>query len=67
MSVDFLVKVNRTGAEHQQDFNQLRPLGYRPTSLCIYNGGVDPRYAVVWLRRGGPDWSAVHGLTGAQY
>jgi len=67
LSVDFLVKINRTGAEHQHDFDELRPLGYRPNSLSVHNGTADPRYSVVWVRRAGPDWSAVHGLDGAGY
>ncbi len=67
MSVEFLVKVNRTGVEHQQDFDQLRPLGFRPISLCVYNGSADPRYAAVWVRRAGPDWSAVHGVDAPGY
>ena len=54
LSVDFLVKVNRTGAEHQHDFDELRPLGYRPTSLSVHNGTADPRYTAVWVRRGRP-------------
>ncbi len=67
MLVDFIVRVDRTGADFQADFNQLRPQGYRPMSLSVYQAG-NPLYAVVWVKRANaPDWSAVAGVDGAGY
>lgn len=64
--MDFVAYHDRTGADHQAQFNALYPLGYRIISLSVYQPS-SPLYAAVWVRRTGPDWSAVHGLTSAQY
>ena len=66
MALDFIIKIDRTAADHQNDFNQLRPTGYRPISLSVYQPG-NPLYAAVWLRQAGPDWSAVHNTDAAGY
>ena len=64
--MDFVAYHDRTGADHQAQFNTLYPLGYRIISLSVYQP-TSPLYAAVWVRRAGPDWSAVHGLDSAQY
>ena len=64
--MDFVAYHDRTGADHQAQFNTLYPLGYRIISLSVYQP-ASPLYAAVWVRRAGPDWSAVHGLDSAQY
>jgi CubicO group peptidase (beta-lactamase class C family) len=56
-----------TGASHQQKFNELSAAGYRMISLSVYGNRADPRYAAVWIRRGGPAWAALHGLDAAGY
>jgi len=65
MALDFQVKVDRTAADYQQDFDQLRPAGYRPITLSVYQGGS--LYAAVWLRTSGPDWSGVHNAGAAAF
>jgi len=65
--MDFIAYHDRTSADHQLHFNQLFPQGYRMISLSVYGARHDERYAAVWVRRGGPDWSAVHGVDGAGY
>jgi len=65
--VDFIAYHDRTGADHQAHFNDLFPKGYHITSLSVYGARGDERYAAVWVKRGGPDWSAVHGVNGAGY
>jgi CubicO group peptidase (beta-lactamase class C family) len=55
------------GAAHQQQFNQLSALGYRMIALSVYGDRADPRYAAVWIKRGGPSWAAVHGVDAAGY
>jgi CubicO group peptidase (beta-lactamase class C family) len=64
--MDFVAYHDRTGADHQAHFNMLYPQGYRMISLSVYQR-ASPLYAAVWVRRDGPDWSAVHGVDGAGY
>ncbi|GAA1953219.1 serine hydrolase [Microbacterium deminutum] len=65
--MDFVAYHDRTSADHQAHFDDLFPQGYRITSLSVYGRRGDERYAAVWVRRGGPDWSAVHGVDFAGY
>ncbi len=64
--MDFIAYHHRNGQEHQAQFNALFPQGYRLISLSVYQPN-NPLYAAVWVRRSGPNWSAVHGLDAAQY
>jgi CubicO group peptidase (beta-lactamase class C family) len=64
--IDFVAYHDRTGQDHQNQFNSLFPQGYRLISLSVYQPG-NPLYAAVWVRRPGPDWSAVHGVSAAGY
>jgi CubicO group peptidase (beta-lactamase class C family) len=63
---DFVAYHDRTGADHQNHFDTLYPQGYRMISLSVYQPD-NPLYAAVWVRRDGPDWSAVHGVDAAGY
>ena len=65
--VDFVAYHDRTSADHQAHFDDLFPKGFRMTSLSVYGARGDERYAAVWVKRPGPDWSAVHGVNGAGY
>jgi CubicO group peptidase (beta-lactamase class C family) len=58
---------DRTGTDHQTQFDDLYPRGWRMISLSVYGARGDERYAAIWVERPGPDWSAVHGLDGAGY
>ena len=64
--MDFVAYHDRTGQDHQNQFNSLYPQGYRLISLSVYQP-ASPLYAAVWVRRPGPDWSAVHGVGAAGY
>jgi CubicO group peptidase (beta-lactamase class C family) len=64
--MDFIAYHDRTGQDHQNQFNTLFPQGYRMISLSVYQPS-SPLYAAVWVRRPGPDWSAVHGVDAAGY
>src|SRR5712691_7043572 len=64
--MDFVAYHDRTGADHQNHFDTLYPQGYRMISLSVYQPS-NPLYAAVWVRRDGPDWSAVHGVDAAGY
>jgi hypothetical protein len=65
--MDFIAYHDRTSADHQSQFNTYYPQGYRMISLSVYGRRGDERYAAVWVRRAGPDWSAVHGVDFAGY
>ncbi len=56
-----------TSAEHQARFASLYPLGWRMITLSVYGARGNEQYAAVWVERGGPDWSAVHGVDAAGY
>ena len=56
-----------TGAQHQTNFNRLSAEGCRMISLSVYGDTTDPRYAAVWMKRGGAAWVAVHGVDSAGY
>jgi CubicO group peptidase (beta-lactamase class C family) len=65
--VDFVAYHDRSSADHQAHFDDLFPQGWRMTSLSVYGSRGSERYAAVWVKRAGPDWSAVHGVTFAGY
>jgi CubicO group peptidase (beta-lactamase class C family) len=65
--VDFVAYHDRTSGDHQAHFDDLYPKGWRMVSLSVYGARGDERYAAVWVKRAGPDWSAVHGVTFAGY
>lgn len=51
---------------HQNNFTSLSNQGYRPLSLSVSGGLAAQRYSAVWVQRGGPGWTGVHGLTRAR-
>ncbi|MET0939034.1 MAG: serine hydrolase [Gaiellaceae bacterium] len=65
--MEFVAYHDRTSADHQAHFDDLFPKGWRITSLSVYGARRDERYAAVWVKRAGPDWSAVHGVNFAGY
>lgn len=66
-TVEFVAYHDRTSADHQAHFDDLFPKGWRITSLSVYGARGNERYAAVWVKRPGPDWSAVHGVNGSGY
>jgi CubicO group peptidase (beta-lactamase class C family) len=56
-----------TADEHQARVDLLAPQGYRPVSLSVSGDPGDARYAAIWFLRDGPEWSAFHGFSAAQY
>jgi CubicO group peptidase (beta-lactamase class C family) len=58
---------DRTSADHQAQFNNLYPQGWRMISLSVYGARGSELYAAIWVQRPGPNWSAVHGVNGAGY
>ena len=54
-------------AAYQEAFDELVGRGYRLTNVCAYGEGTEARFNAVWVRREGPAWEAVHGLTAEAY
>ena len=65
--MEWLAYHDRTSADHQAHFDDLFPKGWRLISLSVYGSRGDERYAAIWIKGAGPDWSAVHGIDGASY
>jgi CubicO group peptidase (beta-lactamase class C family) len=63
----FVAYHGKTASEHQAQFNSLVSQGFRIISLSVYGDEDNPRYAAVWVQKGGPAWVAFHGKTGDQY
>ena len=64
---DYVTYHNRSAAYHQQQINNLSRQGYRPISLSLYGDPEQPRYAAVWLKRGGNAWYTFHTVRAAEY
>ncbi|MBK8979038.1 MAG: serine hydrolase [Planctomycetes bacterium] len=56
-----------SSATHQTQWTTLSGQGYRPIALSVSGGMAAQRYSAVWVRRSGPRFAGVHGLTRAQY
>ncbi|MEY2427064.1 MAG: hypothetical protein QOI61_2636 [Actinomycetota bacterium] len=56
-----------SGATHQANFDRLADAGYRMTSLSMYGTTAAPLYAAVWVKKTGPAWSAIHGVSVTEY
>jgi CubicO group peptidase (beta-lactamase class C family) len=56
-----------TAATHQANFDRLSGAGYRMTSLTMTGTPSAPLYAAVWVKRSGPAWAAVHGVSATDY
>jgi CubicO group peptidase (beta-lactamase class C family) len=56
-----------TATTHQTNWTTLVGQGYRPLALSVSGGLSAQRYSAVWVRRGGPGFAGVHGLTRSQY
>lgn len=67
LAIDLVAYHDRSGAEHQAYYDQLKPQGYRLISLTMYDDSANPLYAAVWVRRTGPAWTAFHGFSSSAY
>jgi murein DD-endopeptidase MepM/ murein hydrolase activator NlpD len=56
-----------TGAGYQAEFDKWTKLGYRLALVDSYLSGGGIRYAAIFVKSGGPQWTAYHGLTAAQH
>jgi CubicO group peptidase (beta-lactamase class C family) len=56
-----------TAAQHQTQWNTLRPQGYRMISLSVAGGLSGQHYTAVWVHRSGPSFSGIHNATYAEY
>ncbi|MDP2898381.1 MAG: serine hydrolase [bacterium] len=56
-----------TASQYQTAFDDHTTNGYRLTHISGYEVGGEARYAAIWEKRGGPDWSAYHGHSSAEH
>jgi CubicO group peptidase (beta-lactamase class C family) len=56
-----------TGAAHQQLFATLPNQGFRPIAVSGHDAAGGARFTSIWQKVPGPELSARHGLTGAQW
>ena len=56
-----------TGADYQKAFDDLVKKGFRLRMVNGHSVGGSPRFAAIWEKAAGPDWSARHGLDGDGY
>jgi CubicO group peptidase (beta-lactamase class C family) len=56
-----------TPAQHQANFNEFAPAGYRMVSLDVYGLPPNHRYAAVWVQRSGPAYIAISDASAAEY
>jgi CubicO group peptidase (beta-lactamase class C family) len=54
-------------AQYQASFDDHTKKGYRLVCISGYESNDKERYAALWIKQGGPLWSARHGLSGAGY
>lgn len=56
-----------TASQYQAAFDQFTRQGYRLSVVSGYRDGGSDRYAAIWTKAGGPQWSARHGTPAAHY
>jgi hypothetical protein len=56
-----------TAAEYQQEFDDLTGQGYRLVDISGYGLAGQDYYAAIWEKGDGPDWTARHDMTAAEY
>jgi CubicO group peptidase (beta-lactamase class C family) len=67
MPPTFVATHDRTHADYQGQWNTLVPQGYRPISVSVYGQAWNPRYASVWVKRGGAPFAGIHGASAKQF
>jgi CubicO group peptidase (beta-lactamase class C family) len=66
-AADWAARHGLTGAQYQAAFEDYAGKGFRLTSIAGYESGGGARYAALWVKKPGPEWSARHGLNAQQY
>jgi CubicO group peptidase (beta-lactamase class C family) len=64
---EWVARHGLSAEQYQQAFNAFSRQGYRLRVVSGYRQGDADRYAAVWTKAGGPQWSARHGVPGAHY
>ncbi len=59
--VPWVARHGLNSAQYQAEFNKWIQKGFRPLQVESYVEGNQVRYAVVFIKRGGPAWRAYHG------
>jgi hypothetical protein len=63
----WVVEVGLSNSQVSQRTTALEAKGYRPVGISAYNSVEDNRFAVVYLKSGGPAWEMNWGLTTGQF
>jgi hypothetical protein len=63
----WLARHDLTATQYQQLYDDLQPKGYRPLSVSGYHNGDQTRFAVIFVKDGGPSWVARNQLSSAAY
>jgi len=63
----WVARHNLSSAQYQTEFNKWTGQGYRLSQVSGHSDNGQDRYAAIFEKEAGPQWTAKHGLTGAQY
>lgn len=66
-SAEFIARHGLNSGQYQSAFDAYVGQGLALTTVDGYATPQGMRYAAVWVRRGGPQWVARHGMSAAQY
>lgn len=66
-AADWVARHGLSSAQYQSTFTDLVGKGYRLKVVSGYTSDGDVRYAAVWVKAGGPQWAARHGLSSSEY
>ncbi len=64
---EYIARHNLTAAQYQTEFNTHTAAGFRLTYINGYEVNGNDHYAAIWVKTGGPAWTARHAMTAAQY
>lgn len=64
---DWGARHNLDGTQYQAEFNQRKKDGFRLLNLSSYLHGGQVRYACIFVKTAGPEYSAYHGLSAEQH
>jgi CubicO group peptidase (beta-lactamase class C family) len=64
---DWQARHGISGADYQTAITTLSGQGFRPVDLSIFRSGGRVLFSAIWEQEQGLEWTARHGLTGAEY
>ena len=64
---EYVARHGLTPTQYQAAFDEYAKAGFRLKSVSGYVTGGAEHYAALWTKVSGPEWTARHGLSAAQY